>query len=231
MSMTVLTPADHERVRAAIAEAETRTSGEIFCVAARRVSDYRDIVMLWAAAAALAAPLILVLAGFEAGWLNGLGAGWSAEHLAAEQARIAALVGAMVMVQTLVFGAVYGLGLIPGLARWITPPGVRRERVRRAAVQQFLAHGLHATQDRTGVLIFAALADHRVEIVADEGIHARVDQDVWADAVAALVRGLKAGAPGDGFVAAIELCAEVLAREFPPAPHNPDELANRLVEL
>ena len=45
------------------------------------------------------------------------------------------------------------------------------------------------------------------------------------------MRGLKAGDPADGFVAAIQLCAEVLAREFPPAPHNPDELANRLVEL
>ncbi len=30
---------------------------------------------------------------------------------------------------------------------------------------------LHTTQDRTGVLIFAALSDHQVEIVADEGIY------------------------------------------------------------
>lgn len=231
MSTIVLTPEDHERVRHAIAEAETQTSGEIFCVAARRVSDYRDIALLWAAAAALAAPLILVLAGFEPGWLRGLGAGWSAEHLAAESARIAALAGAMVMVQTLVFGLVYALGLIPDVARLMTPPGIRRDRVRRAALQQFLAHGIQATRNRTGVLIFAALADHRVEVIADEGIHSRVDEEVWVDAAAALVTALKTGRPADGFVAAVGLCGEVLAREFPPGAANPDELANRLVEL
>ena len=111
----------------------------------------------------------------------------------------------------------------------VTPRSIRRARSRRAAMEQFLAHGLHVTQDRTGVLIFAALSDHQVEVIADEGIHARVDQLVWADAVEALASGMRKGDPATGFEAAIGLCGGVLAEHFPPRPSNPNEIEDRLV--
>jgi len=37
--------------------------------------------------------------------------------------------------------------------------------------------------------------------------------------------------PGDGFVAAVELCGEQLAQHFPPGALNPDELPNKVVEI
>ncbi|MBU3975122.1 MAG: TPM domain-containing protein, partial [Alphaproteobacteria bacterium] len=119
------------------------------------------------------------------------------------------------------FLAVFLLTSIPGVRRMVTPRSVRRARVRRAALQQFLAHGLHVTRDRTGVMIFAALSDHQVEVVADEGIHARVDRDVWAEAVATLARGMKDGDAASGFERAIGLCGGVLAEHFRPAPEIP----------
>ena len=94
---------------------------------------------------------------------------------------------------------------------------------------QFLAHGLHVTRERTGVLIFAALADHQVEVVADEGIHSKVDQAIWADAVEALARGMKNDDPAAGFEAAIGLCGAVLAEHFSPRTENPNEIEDRLV--
>jgi putative membrane protein len=80
-------------------------------------------------------------------------------------------------------------------------------------------------------MIFAALADHQVEVIADEGIHAKVDPAIWADAVEALTEGLRRGDPADGFEAAIRICGDVLAAHFPPAPSNPNELADRLVVI
>jgi putative membrane protein len=68
------------------------------------------------------------------------------------------------------------------------------------------------------------------EIVADSGINAKVTSDAWAGAVAAMVSAIKAGRPGDGFVAAIELCGTELARNFPPGELNPNELPDRVVE-
>ena len=50
---------DKARVTAAIQAAETRTSGEIHCVIARRSGDYRLVPVAWAALIALAVPLPL----------------------------------------------------------------------------------------------------------------------------------------------------------------------------
>jgi putative membrane protein len=46
-----------------------------------------------------------------------------------------------------------------------------------------------------------------------------------------LITGIKQGRAGDGFVAAIEQCGEVLAEHFPPGALKRDELPNKLVEI
>ncbi|WP_339870803.1 TPM domain-containing protein [uncultured Brevundimonas sp.] len=226
-----LTADDHARIARAIAEAETRTSGEIFCVLAGRVSAYRDISLGWAAAAALILPLSLVPLGFDATWLPGFGSGWEVAHLAAREVTVGRTLSAYAMVQAAVFLAVFLLTSIPVVRRLVTPRAIRRARVRRVALSQFLAHGLHMTEGRTGVLIFAALSDHQVEVIADQGIHARVDRDVWAGAVEVLVRGLRSDRPVEGFEQAIGLCAQVLAEQFPPGSQNPNQIADRLVVI
>jgi len=98
-------------------------------------------------------------------------------------------------------------------------------------MRQFLAQGLHRTENRTGVLIFASAAERYAEIVADAVINAKVTPEVWDNAVAALTSAIKAGRPGDGFVAAIEQCGAVLAQHFPPGAMNRNELADKLVEI
>lgn len=226
-----LNSGEHARVASAIAAAEARTSGEIFCVLAGQVSSYRDISLAWAAAAALLLPLALIPVGFEATWFPGLGAGWEAGHLAALDLNLGRALGVYAVVQAMVFVAVYLLFRIPALTRMTTPRGVRRDRTRQAAMHQFLAHGLHVTEHRTGVLIFAALADRQVEIIADQGIHSRVDQAVWADAVEALTVALSERRAAEGFEQAIALVGGVLAEHFPPRPRNPNEVPDRLVEI
>jgi putative membrane protein len=224
-----LTPDVYDRIAEAIRAAEARTSGEIFCVMARRVSSYRDISLGWAAALIL--PLGLIPLGFEPAWVPGLGASWEAAHLAARDVTVGQALGAYALIQATVFLIVFLLTSIPAVSRIVTPRSIRRQRVRKAALQQFLAHGLHVTEARTGVLIFAALGDHQVEVVADEGIHSKVDQTVWADAVEVLARHLRRGDPAAGFVDAIALCSAVLAEHFPPAPRNPNEVEDRLVVI
>ncbi|WP_235561398.1 TPM domain-containing protein [Brevundimonas sp. Root1279] len=224
-----LTPHAQERIAAAIAAAESRTSGEIFCVMARQVSSYRDVSLGWAAAAALILPLALIPLGFEPGWIPGLADNWQAAHLAAQEVSVGQALSAYAIVQAAVFVLAYLIARIPPIRRWLTPAAIRRGRVRKAALQQFLAHGLHVTEARTGVLIFAAFSDHQVEVIADQGIHSRVDETVWAETVEALAQGLRRGEPAEGFEAAIGLCGEVLAQHFPPGTANPNEVADRLV--
>lgn len=224
-----LTPQVQSRIGDAIAAAEAKTSGEIFCVLARRVSSYRDISLGWAAAAALLLPLGLIPFGFDPAWIPGMGDGWQAAHLSSTDVVVGQSLAAYALIQSAVFVTAFLLTSIPGVRRFVTPRSVRRARVRRAAMEQFLAHGLHITRERTGVLIFAALADHQVEVVADEGIHSKVDQAIWADAVEALAKGMQKNDPAAGFEAAIGLCGGVLAEHFPPRADNPNEIKDRFV--
>jgi putative membrane protein len=226
-----LNSGEHARVASAIAAAEARTSGEIFCVLARRVSSYHDVSLAWAAAAALILPLGLIPLGFQPDWIPGMADSWEAAHLASRDISAGHALGAYAIVQAVLFLAVYLITRLPAVTRWVTPRAIRRARVRDAAVQQFLAHGLHVTEARTGVLIFAALSDHQVEIVADQGIHSRVDHSVWGDVAEALSQGLKRDDPAAGFEAAIGLCGEVLAQHFPPNAANRNEVPDRLVVI
>lgn len=227
--VTQVTPKDVEQIGQAIAAAEASTSGEIYCVLARRVSAYNDVALAWAAVAALLLPLALIPLGFDASWIPGSGDGWEAAHLAARNVGIGHALAAYAVVQAAVFVAVFAMTSIPAVRRLATPRALRRARVRKAALEQFLAHGIHVTEGRTGVLIFAALEEHQVEVIADEGIHGKVDQMVWADAVEVLANGLKRGDPTAGFAAAVGLCGDVLAAHFPPTDENPNEIADKLV--
>jgi putative membrane protein len=202
----MISQADRERIADAIRAAEAKTSGEIFCVIARHASDYRLVPLAWAAAIALFVPVPLIYLTLWPAWV-------------------------IYLLQLVVF-IVVALGLsLPGIRFHIVPRRTQHERAHTQAMQQFFAQGLHRTENRTGVLIFAAVAERYAEIVADAGINEKVTPQVWDRAVAALIAGIKQGRAGDGFVAAIEQCGAVLAEHFPPGAFNRDELPNKLVEI
>lgn len=197
---------DKTRVEAAIRAAETRTSGEIYCVIARHASDYRLVPLAWASLTALVVPAPLIYLTL-----------WPAS--------------AIYLVQLLVFIVVAIALSRPSMRFFLVPRRAKHERAHALAMRQFFAQGLHHTEQRTGVLIFASVAERYAEIVADAGINSKVTPDVWGKAVAALIDGIKHGEPGDGFIAAIEQCGTVLAEHFPPGALNRDELPNKLVEI
>lgn len=202
----MISDADKARIGEAIRQAEAKTSGEIFCVVAQVSGDYRLVPLAWASFVALLLPLPLLYFA----------------QLATHQIYLAQL--AAFVLAVIVFS-------VPAVRMALVPRRVRRQFAHAQAMQQFLSHGIQNTKGRTGVLIFASSAERYAEIVADEGINSKVTQAVWDNAMAALIAALKAGRPGDGFVAAIEMCGAVLAQHFPPGALNPDELPNKLVEI
>jgi putative membrane protein len=197
---------DMQRVVDAIRAAEVRTSGEIFCVIAHSSSSYRLVPIAWAAMVALLVPLGLI-------YLTK----WPA--------------GTIYLVQLAAFIVVGGILSIPAVRFRIVPKQAMWRRAHAEAVRQFLAHGLHLTERRTGVLIFASVAERYAEIVADAGINAKVEAQDWEKSVAAMIAAIKNGRPADGFVAAVDHCGMLLARHFPPGAINRDELPNKLVVM
>jgi putative membrane protein len=202
----MISEADKAGVTAAIKAAESKTSGEIFCVIARHSSDYRLVPVAWSALIALVVPLPLIYFTL-----------WPASVIYLIQ------LGAFI-------AAAIGLSQ-PQIRFRLVPRPAKHDRAHAEAMRQFLAQGLHHTENRTGVLIFASVAERYAEIVADAGINAKVAPDVWEKAIAALIVGIRQGRAGDGFVAAIEQCGAVLAEHFPPGAMKRDELPNKLVEI
>lgn len=234
MSKLILTPDDLAAIEAAVRAAEARTTGEIYCVLAEESSDYLATPVAWAAGVALLAPAILLLFGVHvtAPDLRMFG-GWTADQVEAvgEATARAALIGTLLL-QGLLFLATLFIVAIPPVRRALTPPGLKRERVRVRAEEQFLSKNLHATRERTGVLIYVSAAEHMAELIADETIHAQAPAGAWDQAMAALTAELKRGRVAEGFTAAIGLCADVLAERFPARPgDNPNELPNAVVVL
>jgi putative membrane protein len=202
----MISQADKQRVADAITAAETKTSGEIFCVIAAHASDYRLFPIAWAAAIALFVPLPLIFM-----------ASWPAD--------------AIYMTQLFSFIVLAVLLSLPAIRFHIVPKRAKHDRAHAEAMRQFLAQGLHRTGHRTGVLIFASAAERYAEILADGGINEKVTPQVWNDAIDALVSAIKQDRAGDGFVAAVEQCGAVLAKHFPPGAFRQDVLPNRLVEI
>lgn len=229
--MKSFSPEAKARIDAAIADAERKTSGEILCIVAREVSDHREVPLAWAALVALVLPLLMIPFGFlPSEWTVRLD-DWTAAHAISAERTAATAILAYAAFQIALFLLTWSVVSIPSVRRALTPKTLKARRVREAALKQFLAKGIHETRERTGVMIFASLADHRVEVIADEGIYEKVDASVWTEAVKALVTEIKAGRSADGFVKAVGLVGAVLADHFPPRTDNPNELPDQLVVL
>src|SRR5688572_32471505 len=208
MSLQRLQPQDVAAIEAAIRAAETRTTGEIYCVVAEESADYHATPLAWAAGVALLAPAILLLAGIQVTAPDiSLFGGWTAAQVedVGEATARAALIGTL-MLQGLLFVVTLFVVAIPPVRRALTPRGMKRDRVRQRAEEQFLAKNLHATRERTGVLIYVSAAERMAELIADEAIHAQAPDGAWDRAMAALTAGLKRGRVAEGFTAAIGLC-------------------------
>lgn len=202
----LISAADKKRISATIAAAERRTSGEIFCVIARQSDDYRLVPLVWAAALALLVPLPLLFL----------------TPMPAKLIYLAQLIAFIVAALVLSW---------PPIRFRIVPRHKMHRQAHAEALRQFWAQGLQKTEQRTGVLIFASEAEHYAEIIADAGINAKVQPEVWDKAVVALIAGIRNGRPADGFIAAIEQCSAVLSQHFPPGALNRNELPDKLIEI
>ncbi|MDT8760826.1 hypothetical protein MZO42_19170 [Sphingomonas psychrotolerans] len=220
-----LTEADHQRVSAAVTEAELHTDGEIVTVVAAQSDGYTDVALHWAVLAMLLA--LAVLASWTAPvlWLHSLLVdAWS------DPSPHWYLTFALVLI-TIKFVGVRLILLWTPLRLLLTPGAVKTRRVHKQALALFRTAAEKRTKASTGVLLYLSLAEHRAEIIADEAIHSRVRVEVWGEAMAALITAVKQGRPGDGMAEAVTQIGKVLAEHFPRSAGDTNELPDRLIEL
>jgi putative membrane protein len=204
----LIDPAARQHLEAVVAEAERTTGGEIVVAVVTACDEYGALG--WRLGVALAA-------------LAFLGLGWFVEPLPWTVYLVAQAAGLL---------AGHAIGRIETVRRWLLPAGLVEQRVAQRASRCFAEQGLTRTRGRTGILLFVALLEHRVVVLADEGIHRVLDPDEsWRQVVDLAVAGLREGRAVEGLEAAVRRCGAILTRHVPPQDPNPDEIPNRLVVL
>ncbi len=101
-----------------------------------------------------------------------------------------------------------------------------KKAVHQRARREFEAMGIRNTADHTGVLIMLSLKERRVEVLADKGIHDKVAQKTWEDAVHLIVSHIKQGKQATGIIQSVEFVGKILAEHFPRKKDDNNELSD-----
>ena len=183
---------DLGNIREATKQAETGHAGEIVPYIVERVDDHDEARWRGATLGALAVSLIIGAVYVLGDYWGRLGLPWTI---------LAPVIGA-------------GLGFMvsgyqPLQRKLLTAADINR-RVQMRAESAFLQEQVFNTENRTGILIFIALFEHRAVILADEGIHQKIPKETWSGLVDELTTGIKAGYPVDALNNTITQCGEIL---------------------
>jgi putative membrane protein len=203
--------ADFEAIQAAVREAEGRTSGEIVPYVVERSDVYENALWKGAALGALLGPMA-ALALYRWGNVWGVSPSlWMALP--------APLGGA----------AGYLLALLHPVRRWLAGEPRLDARARRRAAVAFLDQEVFGTRHRTGILLFVSLFERRVVLLADSGIHQKVEEGAWEEITSRLAKGIRAARPAPALIAAIHACGELLERHG--VEHDADDVDELSDEL
>lgn len=110
-------------------------------------------------------------------------------------------------------------------------PVLRGLTPRSRALEVFSQLRVWDTEENTGVLIYLQLVDRDIEIVADRGINARIAQLEWDAICNRMESAFRERRYEAGVLEGIAEINQLLARHFPGAGRNPDELPDRPVVL
>jgi putative membrane protein len=202
--------ADLEAIRRAAAAAERSTSGEIVPYVVERIDDHAEARWRAATIGALVAALAAGAAHALIGYWSGHGVAWIT---------LPVLAGA---------GLGYLIGGVAPVTRWLMPADALDLMALRRAEAAFLEEEVWRTRDRTGILVFLALFEHRAVILADQGIHRAVPPGLWQELVAKLVEGMAAGEAASALERTVRRCGEILVEHrVERRPDDLDELDDR----
>jgi putative membrane protein len=228
----MLNALDQERIAAAVAKAEEGTSGEIVCVVAAEVSHYPEVALGWAAIAALVLPPVALALGARPLTMAADSGFWMAAQAGALEGEMVLGLALYALVQTAIFILVFLILEAPAVRRLATPALLKKHKVVRAAHQQFAAISARAGDSDTGVLVFVAVDDRQVVVLAEKALHEKADEAAWKAAADAVGAAMKGGHdPTAGIVRAIEICGEALHAHFPAQDGRGHVFSARPVEI
>ena len=192
-ALKALSPADHEKIAAAIASAEARTHARFALVVVPASDRYQLYPILWGAALALLALCAIAIGA------PGLGV------------RLTAII-----VLALFLASSLLLEWRP-LRIAIVPARVKHAHARTLAHREFAVRILSHPEHGGGVLFFVSLAERYAEVIADHVLHQAAGQGAWDKIVADFLGEAARGRFADGFIKSAEACGALLEENHPKA--------------
>ncbi len=191
----LFTPKDLEHIKAAVQAAEGKTSGEIVPYFVDRSDDYEEAE--WRLGSLLT---VLVLGGASA--FHHYSDTWVPLDVA-----ILVLASASAFLAGILLGK-----FSPPVKRFFAGKSLLDRRVNARAAEAFLAEEVFRTRERTGILIFVSVLEHKVLVLGDSGINAKVERSEWQEIVDTITRSIGGGKPAGALIDAIGKAGDLLAR-------------------
>lgn len=131
---------------------------------------------------------------------------------------------AAILIDPFVMALLAGIAVewLPGVKRQLTPYTTRHAKVERSARSTFIERGVHATRDRTGLLVYISWLEQDIALVPDVGL------SLPADAEQKLTSAMHAG--GAAVAKALGSLAAALGEAAPRRADDKNELPDAIVE-
>lgn len=186
------TPAEHQRIDAAISAIEHDTAADLCVVVTRAADRYSLYPLMFAAFAAILVGAIVSLIR------------------PAIPSRIVILIEL-----TLAVALTLILDWRPLRLR-IVPRRIRHAHAWQLAHREFNAHALASPHQPHRILLFVSLGERYVEIIADHETHTLAPEGTWNKIVDEFLNAVKDGRVADGVIAAAAACGAILKTQHPP---------------
>jgi putative membrane protein len=203
---TFFTEAEKQRIEETTRAVECCTIGEIAVMIVNSSDEYREATVL--GSVLLASGLSLLLA----------------------EAFLNASLNYFILLSFLIFPLMWLLfSALPVMKTSFVGRHRLEEAVKERALRAFYEKGLNRTKANTGVLFFISLLEHKVWVLADKGIYEKIDQQTLNTYALTVSMGIKEGHACDALCQAIRDAGEILAKHFPIAPGDTNELPDHVM--
>jgi len=186
-----------QRIKDAVATAESKISGEIVPVIVERsgrymIASYKGSVI----GAAFAFVLMILL-----------------DRYVFTSGSNALFYDPVFIFLVVIIGGIIGAvapRLSDSLKRFLIGKGYLANATRQRAENAFLEEEVFNTKFRTGIMIFISFFEHHVIVMADKGISKLVEQKQWDRIVSDLIAKIRTGNIVEGLEIAIRHCGDIL---------------------
>jgi uncharacterized membrane protein len=102
----------------------------------------------------------------------------------------------------------------------------RKLSIEEMARREFHDLGMTKTKDQTGILIFLLMDERKFFILADEGIHTKVEEAAWTKIAEEISSHFSKKNFHQGVIHGVQAVGRVLSRFFPRKANDTNELPN-----